>query len=501
MNMDKKKHGILLIFPILLTVSSVLAKDQIELTLDNAVEISMRHSYQIRRLKLGIERSTMWLKARQADLKSNIFLNLKTPDLQNISDYKWNSVLYRDEIVHQNTQMWQSELSIRQPVMLLGYPTNGYVSLNYKVYRYGQQENGSSEVDFYNRLYVKFEQPFFKPNELKNDLEEAQLNLRDIQLNYISQRMNIIDDISDDYYDAFQFAYYEIIYQNQLQRLEQVFETAKGFEKFGNGHKKDRIQVQLEIANVRENLLENKSRLRMELADIKQRLNLNFDDSLFVRPVIDLKPVTIDLNQAIHYGFTLNPRLQRLGIYKRHAEIDLENIGGYNKFHMTLEATYGLEKSNHRFTNMWTQYDNSNSVTLNAYVPLWDWGRRRYRIEAEKRDVNRRILDIEEREEYIRKNITTSYTNLMEYQARFENMEESRRLAEEITELSIPDYQNGDASLQDILQIITRHRDTEIKLMDAFIGYKRAYMSLVDQTYYDFAQGMSVMETLSEESH
>ena len=112
--------------------------------------------------------------------------------------------------------------------------------------------------------------------------------------------------------------------------------------------------------------------------------------------------------------------------------------------------------------------------------------------------MSRRILDIEEREEYIRKAVTTSYTNLMEYQARFNNMQEGLALAEEVTALSINDYKDGESSLQDILQIITRHRETEIKRLEAFIGYKRAYMELVNLTYFDFEKSMSVMEALGD---
>lgn len=139
----------------------------IHLTLDSAVDIAIHNSYRTKMLEMQIEKSMYWLKARQAGLKTQVYMDLKSPDLQHISDYKWNSILYRDEIVRQNTQLWQSDLSIKQPFILFGYPTNGYFSLNYKLYRYLQRDNGHSEVDFYNRFYVKFEQPFFLPNELK----------------------------------------------------------------------------------------------------------------------------------------------------------------------------------------------------------------------------------------------------------------------------------------------------------------------------------------------
>ena len=136
----------------------------IDLTLQTAVDIAMENSYRIKQLQLGIEMNRSWLKARQAGLKSRVYMNLQSPDFNAISESKWNSTLLKDEIVRQNTQRWQMELSIRQPVILLGYPTNGYLSLNNKMYRYIQKDNGNKDVDYDNRYFLKFEQPLFRPN-------------------------------------------------------------------------------------------------------------------------------------------------------------------------------------------------------------------------------------------------------------------------------------------------------------------------------------------------
>lgn len=486
---------ILKILPLLMPAACSNAAP-IHITLERAVNIAMENSYRIKQLKLDIERNTFWLKAHQAGLKSNVYMNLRTPDLQNISDYKWNSVLRKDEIVHQNTRMWESVLSVRQPVILFGYPTNGYVSLNYQVYRYLQKENGSKQVDYYNRLYMQFSQPFFLPNELKNDLEEAKLDLKDVQLDYLEERVEIIEDIADDYYDAFELGYNQIIYQRQMDFLERIHRITE--EKEGNGERrKDLIQVQLEMTNVRENILENQSRLRMALADMRQRLRLDTGDSLYVHPKIEITPLAIDLEEAIHYGFTLNPQLQRLQISERKSEIDVENVKGWDAFHMRLDVTYGLEKNDDRFRSIWDQYNNSNSITLNAFVPIWDWGQRRYRIEAERRDLLRRRLEAEEQQEDLRKNIITAHINVQEYRDRCINMQESLDLANEFAEISIREYVRGEVSLSDLLQVISRNRETETKLLESFLGYKRSVMELMVTTYYDFEKGETLLEELN----
>jgi len=159
-----------------------------ELTLDTAVAIAMRNSYSIRKLELEIQSRLSWLKAQRAGMKSKVYADLVSPNIRNVSDYKWNSSTFRDELVRQNTMLWQGGLSVDQPVILFDYPTNGYVSLNYMLNRYQQFDEGYSSTDYYNRLFLKYEQPLFVPNRLKNDIMEAELNLEESRLRAISER-------------------------------------------------------------------------------------------------------------------------------------------------------------------------------------------------------------------------------------------------------------------------------------------------------------------------
>jgi len=465
-----------------------------QLTLDSAVDIAINNSYQTRRLELELRRSLHYLNAYKAGLNTQVYMRLKSPDFTNVSDYRWNSVLYKDEIVRINSILWQSDLSVSQPVILFGYPTNGYLSLNYRVYNYKQFDDGQQETDWYNRLYLKFEQPFFLPNELKNDLEEAELDLQDIKLRYISERMEIIERIADDYYDIFELMVNRRNHQNQLFLLQETLERCNTVVAADSSRRMELTQIELEISNVEENLLSNQARVRNEIANLRQRLRLPQTDSLYVIPVIRIVPITIDLQQALDLAIKNTPWLQRLHIYRRRSEIDVENEKGNNAFHMTFEATYGLEKKNHKFYDLWDQFDNSNSMTLNAYIPLWDGGRRRNRIQAEMLDLERRDLSIEEEREDIINDVTNYYTNFNDYYQRAVNMQNRVRLSNKITAESIKQYENNDITLQGLIQIIKRHKETEDKFLQVYSGYRRSLLELSLQTLYDFESNVSLMD-------
>lgn len=475
----------------------ILARDNLQLTFNSALEIAMRNSYRIKRLEMNIERTQHWLSAQRAGLKSRVYLNLQSPNLQRISDYKWDSNLNRDVIVRQNTQRWQGNLSIRQPVILFGYPTNGYISLNYRIYRYLQKDDGLSDISYYNRLYFRFEQPIFMPNRLKNDLERAELDLKGSTLNYIGDLVEIIEDIGDDYYDFFKLAYENIIHQKKLDNLLIIDGHVKELANKESSREIEAVRTELEIANARENLLENRSDLRRNSADLKQKLRISSEDSLYVVPKIEINSIHIDPENAVQLGFSQSPRLQRLELDRRRSEINVENQKGNNAFRVNLEVTYGLEKQNDRFETIWEKYDNSNSVSVNAYIPIWDWGQRNERIQAETVNLRRSELNIEESKEYLKKNILNTVTNFNEYLERSLNMKESIELAENITKYSIDQYKNGEISLQDLLQIVNNQEETELKFLDVYLGYKRALLDLKVITYFDFEKNVSILDELN----
>ena len=88
--------------------------------------------------------------------------------------------------------------------------------------RYLQKKDGAEDVDYYNRYFVRFEQPLFQPNRLKNDIERAELDLEDDELEYIDDLVDLIDDIGDDYYELFELSYRNIIHAHHVVNLEKV---------------------------------------------------------------------------------------------------------------------------------------------------------------------------------------------------------------------------------------------------------------------------------------
>ena len=487
----------LLVFLGLFCCTALSARAQssnpIHLTLDSAINLAMDNSYRIQQLQLGVQESKSWLRAERAGLKSRVYMNLSTPELEVVSDNKWNSNLRQYEIIRENTRLWQADVAIRQPVVLFGYPTNGYLSLNNRVYRYTQINEGES-VRYYNRYFIKYEQPFFQPNQLKNNIREAELNLQEEELGYRRDLVNMIGDIANDYYDLFELAYERRIYSNLVDNLEKAKSLARQIAQEDTSRSIEVSQFQVELGNAREQLNQVKSDFRLQASQFKQRLRLDENDSLRVVPTTTITKVDINEQEAIKYGRTLRPRLRDLEIQREQRELNLKETEGWNSFRLNLEATYGREMQDPRFRQLWNQPTNSYTIGLNAYIPLWDWGQHEAQIQARQLSLKRTELRIEEAQRDIKLDIVNAVRNLEEYQQRALNMQANLEIARDVADTNLRRYANGEIAALDLIQSINGQQETALNFLNAYLGYRQAILSLQENTYYDFEKGLPLLE-------
>jgi outer membrane protein TolC len=479
-----------------LPVRAQAAGRLIDLTLERMVRLGLEDSYRVRQLLLDIERTRSLLRAEQAGLKSRVDLQVTAPEFESISEYKWNSDLRVNELVHENTRRWELGLSIRQPVILFGFPTNGTLSLNNRVYRYTQLGE-ERDQRYYNRYFVGYEQPLFQPNRMKNDLEQAKLELVRSELEFQGDVLEVVNDLADDYFELFETAYQRVIANATVNNLEQAMTAARERIAPEVTRAIELDQLQVELANAREDGQQAASSFRLQVAVIKQRLRLAAQDSITLEPELRVTPVNVEVDRAIELAKTLAPRLRGLDLDRRENEIDLAETRGRDGFRMNVEMTYGRETQDPHFENLWTRPRNSYTINVNAFVPIWDWGERRHRIRAELYSLERTDLAIEQARSEIETNVSNEVRNLSEYQQRALSMQQNLELARQNTGATLARYRAGEVALVDVLQTINRQANTAENFVDSYMGYRRALLRLQEMTYYDFESNQPVLERYS----
>ncbi|MDZ7371605.1 MAG: hypothetical protein ONB12_10595, partial [candidate division KSB1 bacterium] len=84
--------------------------------------------------------------------------------------------------------------------------------------------------------------------------------------------------------------------------------------------------------------------------------------------------------------------------------------------------------------------------------------------------------------------------NVQEYQQRASSMAENLTMAQEMTEYNLAQYAEGRISLQDLLQVLNRQRETETNYLEAVLGLKKSLLTLMFNTYYDFEHRIRLLD-------
>ena len=474
-----------------------LAADRnvIEMTLERMTDLALSNSYEVRFLNMNIEQQTQRLRAERARLRSSVSLDVSAPVWRDISQEHFNTSLGRNEFFSENALRVEGELSIRQPVILFGFPTNGYLSLNNRVYRLAQREtDGDRDVEYYNRYFVRYTQPLFQPNELRNSLEEAELDLESEEIDYYDDLLELIDDIADDYFNLFETAYEEEVRAGYVGNLQQAAAAALGISQADPTRTIELDQIRVELANAEEQLRQSRTEFRRRTADLRTDLDLQPTDSITIDPTIEVQALEIDINRAIQFARTLSPRLRRIRIQERERQINLDEVRGRNAFQVDLAFTYGREMRHPYFSSILRDPENTYTVEVNASVPIWDWGERSARIEAASVNLRRSALQFEEAEVEIVSNVQTEVQDVLELQTRALTMEENLALAEATSAQSLEGYSEGALTALDLLQTLRREVDTAENLLDAYTGWRQSILQLQELTYYDFEFDVPVMD-------
>jgi len=470
------------------------------LTLENMVDLTMSTSYTVRRLNLEVERDRYNLKAERARLRSSADLDLIIPAFRLTSEPKWNSELQKNQIIQENTRRWEGEISIRQPVILFGYPTNGYLSLNNRMYRYNQiDDDGESYVSYYNRYYISFTQPLFQPNSLKNSLEQAELNLEDTQLDFYRDIVNIVSGVSEGYHSLFSQYYRRIIRQEMVADLERALGIAQTLAQSDSTRIIDVDQFQVELSNAREQLQSTESTIRLSESYVKREYGFAEDDSLVFDLEFQLDPISIDLDEAARYARTLTPRMRQMDIDLRDQEIRLDRTKSRGGFRVDLNMSYGRERLDEMFHHIWGDPDNSYTVNVRTFLPVWDWGGRKARIQASEVGIEQTRLRMEQAELEIASNTRNEVLNVRDREVRTLAMQANLGLARGVAESSFLRYEEGAITAQDLLLSLRRETDTAENFVDAYVSWKGSLSRLQRETYFSFERGEPVMDWFREE--
>jgi outer membrane protein len=476
----RKPGNSLFLILLMLSISTLPAKSQKAITLEEALKVAETNSPSMMRTRLSLVRSQENLNAQNAALKSQFSLSINPIEYSQNRDFnelisKWNSTKVTESF---------GLFTISQPIVL----TDARVSL---INRFGYKDSYSEYADkttkgFSNNLSLNIDQPLFTYNRTKLQLKELELALENSKLGYAIQLLSLEDQVATAFYYVYQQQQSLEIANQAYQNMQKSYEVSKNKVDAGISAREEMFQAELNLASSRSDFENKQVTFENAKDEFKILVGLSLYDDFIVLPNIEVDTVQVDVSFAIDHGLESRMELRQREINIETSQFDLVQTKALNEFKGSLGLSVGLFGDNDKFGNIYESPTDNEGVSLSLSIPLWDWGERKSRIKASEASIESANISLEEEKNNIILGIRKIYRNLLNLQNQIGIARQNVINAQLTYDLNLEKYKNGDLTGMDLNIFQNQLSDKQLSYTNSLISYKLELLNLKIQTLYDF---------------
>lgn len=480
----------------------------LEVTLDDAIALALDESYRARHIGLDLQDARFEMDAAKRSTRARVNLSLRAPDyVENVQAVRVpNQLPIYNKI---GMLQWFGDVSFAQPFLMtageLTFASN-FRQLRESVFQ--EQLNLSERSKrFFSTLSIRFRQPLFAPNRLKLNLERARLQLEVRQRVFASAQLDIIYDITQAFYDFYSAQRLLEIAREALIQKAHSFDLARKKYEAGLIPEVEALQMEVAMSRSRNLLFQAEGRMARNSDRLKLALGLSLDDSVTVRPDLNLKIFEIDEGRAISHGLHHSASLRQRAIGRRLAEISLRETRAAGSVRGEFSASYERTGFTNALPENTSTYDlldaswndlrhrpRNLGMNLTLTMPLWDSGLNKARVSSAQTKLDHRKLDLEEERQKVVLQIRSVIARLREARDRLEVLKKSEDVALRSYEIDRFRFENGDISAQDLTRTWDDLTQSRQAYLVAYIQYQLAVADLKRRTYYDFEEDRSLVD-------
>lgn len=462
---------------------------QLPLTIEKAMDIAEKNSPGLRRSHMNLERYQQNLIAQRASLKSKFSLNLNPVDYNKNRRFDNRlSQWYTNE-----TFSTSGTFQVDQPILW----TDGVISL---INRFGWQDNNSdiegiknSNKAFSNDLYLQLSQPIFTYNKRKMELKQIEYDYENANISYALQRLNTEKQITDQFYAVYMNQRNLAISREELTNAQQSYDIIKNKVEADLAAKDELFQAEVNLATARSSVEERMVALENSKDQLKQTLGMNLDEDLTVFAEIEVKPVDVNVEQAIRHGLESRLELRQREIESEELGFEMIRTKALNEFKGDISISFGLIGDNRHLENIYQNPTQNPRVAISFTVPIFDWGEKKARIKAQKVAQQINELDFHEDKVDIELNIRQVWRSLENLRTQIKIAEQNVKNAQLTYDLNLTRYREGDITGMEISQFQTQLSNKKITYSQTLINYKIELLNLKILSLYDFEKNVPIV--------
>ncbi len=474
----KFKKTILLLLCLVTNISP-----QRVLELDEALSIALKESYSIKSASFSLEGSQKTLEATKMGLRTSVSMEFDLPRYSRSLQSQFNTQTASEQFFEVGNTTLEGRLYFTQPIPF----TNGTFSLVSSIFGRDQFSGitGTSR-DYYTNMSLRLRQPLFTFNSLSASLERAEINLEKSKRNFSRAEHDLIYNVTSSFYQLFQAKRNMEIVQERVNQTTISYETAMNKYKAGLLAEVEALQLEVELASAKNELLNAETRFREAKDNIKILIGLPIDEDIDVAAELEYKPVKIDLEHAVQSALDNRPELHNAGADINLSSLTVDEVSSKGNINAVLQANYGINKNDDDFKDLFHAFAEDRSVSFTVALPVWDWGKNSREVESAEANLKLSVLTFENLKEQIKKEIITLVNKIESSRARVEVLTKSVEVARKSYEISTARFEAGNITSFDLSQTQLRLTDAQTNSLNALIDYKLAIADLKRKTFFDY---------------
>jgi outer membrane protein TolC len=318
-------------------------------------------------------------------------------------------------------------------------------------------------------------QPVFTGGALINSYLLAKIGVDSAKLQFEQTRFDLVLQVKVAYYAVLTTEKGVEVAEQAVQQLDAHYTVAKAFFEVGIIAKNDVLQVEVQLAQTRQNLIKAQHALDVARAVFNTLLRRGINEPVRLGESLEYTPVTIDIDRLIEEAFRERPelKLSDLGIKSAKKEVGIAASKLFPQ--VSIVFAYAREGDEPSVNGSRFQRDaDSWNVMGVAQWNIWDWGKAWWGVGESKARVFQAECALEQVKDSVRLDVQAASLSVTEAKQNIQVAETAVSQAEEDSRINEERYKGQVATTTDVLDSLTRLTQARTNYYSALSDYNVA---------------------------
>lgn len=332
-------------------------------------------------------------------------------------------------------------------------------------------------TQFISNAQLQLDQTIFDQAALIG-IKAAKPNIQLSELGYQQNEEGLIYNIANSYYQVFVFDQYLKLLEENRNKYEQLLKITKLQADKGVIKKVDYTRIEVSLRNTLSQISQAERNLELARTRLKNVMGMDLTQDIVLADTAMLKNYNIGAEQlpAFTAANRSDYKIQQTKIQLYNLE--MKRIRGTGLPKLSGYARYGVQAMGNDFEQSFKKQYNYSSVGLRLNVPVFDGFRRHSQYKMAKIDmlnaqenlfINSRTYELE---------YMNAVTQLNKSHSSLMNDERNLELAKETFATTSLQYQQGVASMADLLNAESAYKEAQINYVNSLLNYYLAKLDI-----------------------